>query len=147
MALAAFAAATITKAEPMATGFSAVKSGIVIFIVPFVFAFYPELLLIDEAILNPQPSGGEIYLPGYDGQMHLGALGVLLARLILALYLLSSALSSFDRYALPAWEVALRLLLAALVMTSIDAVWIGAIIATIILKIAHNRTGAQPRAI
>ncbi|MGI9402089.1 MAG: TRAP transporter large permease subunit, partial [Rhizobiaceae bacterium] len=41
VALAAFAAATITRAEPMATGFSAVKSGIVIFVVPFVFAFYP----------------------------------------------------------------------------------------------------------
>ena len=141
VALAAFAAATITKAEPMATGFSAVKSGIVIFIVPFIFAFYPELLLIDEAVLNPQPSGGEIYLPGYDGQVYLGALALLLARLVLALYLLSSALSGFDRHALPAWEVALRLLLAVLVMASIDVVWIGAVIATIALKVVHNRLG------
>ena len=51
VALAAFAASTITKADPMKTGFSAVRSGIVLFTIPFVFAVYPELLLIDKAIL------------------------------------------------------------------------------------------------
>jgi len=35
VALAAFAAATITKAEPMATGFAAVRVGIVMFVIPF----------------------------------------------------------------------------------------------------------------
>ena len=39
VALAAFAASTITKAEPMATGFSAVRSGIVMFAIPFVLRF------------------------------------------------------------------------------------------------------------
>ena len=73
VALAAFAAATITKAEPMATGFSAVKSGIVIFVVPFIFAFYPELLLITDAILDPQATGGNAYLPGYDGSSMIGS--------------------------------------------------------------------------
>jgi len=38
VAIAAFTAATITKAEPMSTAFSAVRSGIVIFVIPFVFA-------------------------------------------------------------------------------------------------------------
>jgi TRAP-type uncharacterized transport system fused permease subunit len=45
VALAAFAAASITKADPMKTGFSAVRSGIVMFTIPFVFALYPELKL------------------------------------------------------------------------------------------------------
>ena len=44
VALAAFAAASITNADPMRTGFSAVKSGIVMFTIPFVFAIYPCLL-------------------------------------------------------------------------------------------------------
>ena len=57
VALAAFAASTITKADPMKTGFSAVRSGIVLFTIPFVFAVYPELLLIDKAILDPQTAG------------------------------------------------------------------------------------------
>lgn len=143
VALAAFAAATITKAEPMATGFSAVKSGIVIFIVPFVFAFYPELLLIDEAIRDPQATGGNFYLPGYDGQVHLGALAILVARLIFALYLLSSALCGFDRHRLAPWEVVLRLVLAALVMASIKAIWIGAVITAVILIVLRNRPRAH----
>ena len=68
VALAAFAATTITKAEPMATGFSAVRSGIVMFVIPFVFALYPEILLIEAAVLDPGslPSAAK-YLPGYDG--------------------------------------------------------------------------------
>ena len=44
VALAAFTAASITKAEPMATGFSALRSGIVIFVIPYVFALNPEIL-------------------------------------------------------------------------------------------------------
>ena len=67
VALAAFAASTITKADPMATGFSAVRSGIVMFIIPFVFAMYPELLLIEAAVLDPTLSDLDAYLPGYDG--------------------------------------------------------------------------------
>ena len=51
VAIAAFAAATITKAEPMRTGFAAVKVGVVMFTIPFVFAWYPELLLIDDALM------------------------------------------------------------------------------------------------
>ncbi|MGI9366249.1 MAG: TRAP transporter large permease subunit, partial [Rhizobiaceae bacterium] len=140
VALAAFAAATITKAEPMATGFSAVKSGVVIFIVPFVFAFYPELLLIQEAILDPMQPSGTAFLPGYDGQFHLASLAILIARLVLALYLLSSALSAFDRYSLASWEIAARLLLALLLMVSIDAVWMGAVVATGAMMFIHYRS-------
>ncbi len=118
VALAAFAAATITKAEPMATGFSAVKVGIVMFVIPFVFALYPEILLIEAAVIDPSTTvGSEItYLPGYDGQVNWGALGWLLLRLLVALYLLASALARFDRTALPIWDVLLRLALALLIM-------------------------------
>ena len=117
VALAAFAAASITKAEPMKTGFSAVRSGIVMFIIPFVFALYPELLLIDAAVIDPSSTGGTItYLPGYDGQVYWTSLAWLLVRLALALYLIASALAQFDRTRLPFWEVILRLGLATMVM-------------------------------
>jgi len=143
VALAAFAAATITKAEPMATGFSAVKSGIVIFIVPFIFAFYPEILLIPDAFLNPQPTGGNLYLPGYDGAVVLGSLGVLLGRFLVVLYLVSSALSGFDRAPLAVWEVAARLALAVLVMISVDVIWVGALIAAFGLIFFNHRLRAH----
>jgi len=124
VAVAAFAAASITKAEPMATGFSAVRSGIVMFVIPFVFAMYPELLLIDAAVVDPSSKGAVIkYLPGYDGQIHWGRLAWLLARLVLALYLLSSALARFDRTALPFWDAGLRLVLCAGVMAGNPAVY------------------------
>ncbi len=114
VALAAFAAASITKADPLQTGFSAVKSGIVMFTIPFVFAVYPELLLIEQAVLNPGAGGG--YLPGYDGEIPTGWILFLSLRLMLALYLVSSALSAFDHKGLSVLEVLLRLAVAVLVM-------------------------------
>jgi len=144
VSLAAFAAATITKAEPMATGFSAVKSGIVMFVVPFIFSFYPELLLINDAILDPQSPGGTSYLPGYDGGFDAGAFALLLGRLILALYLVSSALAAFDTRPVPPWEIACRLALAALVLMEAEAVWVSAAAASVCLLFLRNR--ALPRA-
>ena len=114
VAIAAFAAASISRADPIATGLSAVRSGIVMFVIPFVFAFYPELLLIDAAVLDPVKQGK--YLAGYDGSIHVGALAWLLARLTLALYLLASALTRHDFEPMPWWEVAVRLVLFVVVL-------------------------------
>ncbi|WP_305986714.1 TRAP transporter large permease subunit [Roseibium sp. MMSF_3544] len=146
VALAAFAAATITKAEPMSTAFSAVRSGIVMFVVPFLFAFYPELLLISEAVLDPQATGGSVYLDGYDGQLHVGAMVLLLGRLLVALYLLSSALAAFDRKPLASWEIAVRLGLAVLLMFKTEAVWIGGAVATVLYLIFHHRPMSHAKA-
>ena len=122
----------------MATGFSAVKSGIVMFVVPFIFAFYPELLLINEAVLDPQSASGG-FLSGYDGRLDLVGLVPLLARLGLALYLLSSALAGFDRRRLPTWEIALRLGLAVLLMMKPETVWITAAVVSLGLLVLHAR--------
>ena len=150
VALAAFAASTITKAEPMATGFSAVRSGIVMFVIPFVFALYPELLLIVEAVIDPaSASGTDVkFLPGYDGTIDWGSLGLLIARLVLALYLLASALARFDRKPLAWWDAALRILLAATVMlgdvrmfvpaVAMAAVWLA------IHSVSTRRSSARP---
>lgn len=45
IALAAFAASTLTKADPMATGFAAMKFGWTAYLVPFLFVFSPTLIL------------------------------------------------------------------------------------------------------
>ena len=114
VALAAFAAASITNADPMKTGFSAVKSGIVMFTIPFIFAIYPELLLIKHAVIDPATG---LFLPGYDGRIDVGWLMFLIARLALALYLVSSAMAAFDYKALSPLQVGLRIILAILVVT------------------------------
>ncbi len=52
VALAAFAAAGLSGGDPMKTGFSAVKLAIAGFIVPFMFIYSPQLLLIDTTFLE-----------------------------------------------------------------------------------------------
>lgn len=142
VAVAAFAASTITKGEPMATGFSAVKSGVVMFIIPFVFALYPELLLIEAAMIDPASAatGVKQYLPGYDGSIDPLALGILLLRLVLALYLISSALAAFDHGPLSRWQVLLRLVIAVLLLCKPAWVFLPALVvaAGISLPIAHR---------
>jgi len=133
VALAAFAASSITKAEPMATGFSAVKSGIVIFIVPFIFAMYPEILLINDAVIDPSTTAmaGTQYLPGYSGELDVVALIWLLSRLVLTLYLISSALALYDFGPLSIPETIVRLGLAILVMIKLPMIYGPAIIASL----------------
>ena len=127
VALAAFAASTITKAEPMATGFSAVRSGIVMFTIPFVFAFYPELLLIDQALIDPT-SASNAPLPGYENGINFMGLAWLLARLILSLYLVATALAQFDSKSLSLVEVFTRLVLALAILMKPEIIQFAAII-------------------
>ncbi len=126
VALAAFAASTITKAEPMATGFSAVRSGIVMFVIPFVFAFYPELLLVDQALIDPS-SPSRAPLPGYENGVVLSTLLWLLARLVLALYLVASALAAHDARPLSALWIAVRLGVAIAVMARPEVIHLTAV--------------------
>ncbi len=135
VALAAFAASTITKADPMRTGFSAVKSGIVMFTLPFVFAIYPELLIIDKAVIDPQTG---LFLAGYDGTIDVAWLVFLFARLALGLYLVSSALSAFDQKALNSFEIIFRLTIAVLILFRPAEVFIPAIVVGAAIIIVHN---------
>lgn len=145
VALAAFAASTITHADPMRTGFSAVKSGIVMFVIPFVFAMYPEILLIDKAVINPA-SGSFAYLDGYDGTVHWEWLFLLLARVLLALFLLSSSLAAFDRKRLSSVEIAIRITLAVLIMFKPVEVFGPACITALALLGYHQFTSKVSRA-
>jgi TRAP transporter 4TM/12TM fusion protein len=135
VALAAFAASSITNADPMKTGFSAVKSGIVMFTIPFVFAIYPELLLIEQAIIDPA-SGA--FLPGHDGTIDIAWLGLLMGRLALALYLVSSAMAAYDRRALGVVQIAVRIILAVLVMVKPVEFYGPAVLASIAIILAHG---------
>jgi len=48
IALAAFAAATLTKADPMATGFVAMRFGWTAYVIPFLFVLSPTLLMFGD---------------------------------------------------------------------------------------------------
>ena len=140
VAIAAFAASTISKAEPLATGFSAVRAGIVVFTIPFVFAFYPEILLIEQAQIAQSLDGQttKSYLPGYDGTIDGPSLSWLLVRLVLALYLVASALTKFDSATLSTLEVIGRLLVAVLLLIKSPYICVTAFIVGIIMITLHK---------
>jgi TRAP transporter 4TM/12TM fusion protein len=50
IALAAFAAASLSRADPMATGFAAMKMGWVAYVIPFLFVLSPTLLGLGDTI-------------------------------------------------------------------------------------------------
>jgi len=150
VAVAAFAAASITRADPMATSFAAVRAGIVLFVLPFIFVAYPELLLIDAAKLDPATGMGAAarLLPGYSHGIDWAVLVVLVPRVMLSLYLISSALAAYDRGAMGAGERMLRLVLAVLVLLKPETVWLPATAAALGVILWHWRTArtAQPAA-
>ena len=137
VALADFAASTITKADPMATGFSAVRSGIVMFVIPFIFAFYPELLLVDQALIDPaSPSGAP--LKGYENGVQMSTLIWLLARLLLALYLVASALVAHDAKPLSFIWIMIRLATAVAILMRPETVHFTAIIFAFAMLAWHH---------
>ena len=126
VAVAAFAAASVAKTEPMRTGVAAVRVGIVMFVIPFVFAWYPELLLIEEAVTITNDMGQKVLMDGYSGQVDIVALLLLLLRLFFALYLLASALARFETKPMTLVEVTLRLVAFVLVLWQTDlGMWSG----------------------
>ena len=52
VALAAYAGSAIARSNPMRTAFNATKMAIAAFLIPYVFCFSPEMLLIDTTALN-----------------------------------------------------------------------------------------------
>ena len=93
VAMAAFAAAAIAGGGAISTAAAATRIGVVIFAIPFLFAFNPEMLIVSEA-------GGEATLIGFS---------YLILRLLAMVYLLASATSRFDLTRLSLFEVGARL--------------------------------------
>ena len=107
------------------------------FTIPFVFALYPELLLINQAVIDPATGA---FFDGYDGNVDVAWLGFLMARLALALYLVSSAMAAYDQRALGRGQIAVRILLAVLVMAKPAEIYAAAAAAGIGLILAHAVT-------
>ena len=95
--------------------------------------------------MDPGSAG---FLPGYDGTIDVGWLMFLVARLAVALFLVSSALTAYDRKALNGLEIAVRLAVAALIMVRPAEVYGPALAAgagVIALHLIRSRYAAQPQ--
>ena len=122
VAIAAYAAASIAEAPPLKTAFYALRLGVVKFLVPFAFAYYPVLLIVEE-------SGVSFNLPDF-----LSAL----VRLVFVIYLVSSATLGFDQRHLAWWEIFVRLALAVCILhISVTLHW-AAFAAGLVLVVWHN---------
>ncbi|MEL6125082.1 MAG: TRAP transporter fused permease subunit, partial [Pseudomonadota bacterium] len=118
VALAAFAAAPIAGADPVRTGFQAARLAMAGFIIPFVFVYHPALIYKLQVVFAW--FGGD--LPRSRAMIDLESvswldLGWVMLALALALWLLTSALTGFERGRLSGWERIARTVagLAALV--------------------------------
>ncbi len=96
VAIAAYAAASISGGAPLITSVYAMRIGLVKFVVPFIFAFYPVMLIVPESGVT------------FDSL----SFASIIFRMLVAIYLVSSSVIAFDRRRLPWWEIALRLALA-----------------------------------
>lgn len=99
VAIAAYAAAAISGGRPIGTAVDASRIGIMIFVIPFAFAYNPLMLTV--------PAAGAVFA--------WGPYLWLVAKLLLGIYLLGSALVRFDRHAL-SWPATLARVAAAVLL-------------------------------
>ncbi len=95
VALAAFAAAPIAKANPMETGFEATRLSIAGFIIPYLFVYHPDLLLV-------------------VGDLHVGGLIWALFIFAIATWGIATGLGGWEWMKLSIWQRAMRLFSAVL---------------------------------
>ena len=123
VAIAAYAAATISGGKPIRTSVDASRIGIMIFLIPFMFAYNPMMLSVDQENIQ------FAWLPW----------AWLMLKLIVSIPVLSSALIGFDKSKLNIFEIALRISCVVLMFVP-DGYWdlVGLGGATLIL-LAHRR--------
>ena len=119
VAIAAYAAAPIAQSNPMTTALQALKLSFVGFIVPFVFIYNPSLSLV----------------VGFET----GPFLWVIARLALAIWLMTTALGGVDRAPLPMWSRILRIALGVGVLFTFIEVQVAAVIAGLALLVVESR--------
>ena len=119
VAIAAYAAAPIAQSNPMTTALQALKLSFVGFIVPFVFIYNPALSLV----------------VGFE----VGPFVWVVARLALAIWLMTTALGGVDRAPLPMWSRILRTALGICVLLTFIEIQIAAAVAGLALLYVESR--------
>jgi len=122
VAIAAYAAAAISRGNPIGTAVEASRIGAMIFIIPFAFAYNPLILTVSAA-------GAEFALGPYL---------LLIAKLVTAIYLLGSALIRYDRSAL-GWPAVLLRVAASILLFApgFGSDLIGGALAVVLLGLHH----------
>ena len=129
VALAAYAAASIAGGGPIATSVAASRLGVMIFIIPFAFAYNPLILTVAQS--------GAVFT--------WGAWLLLLAKLALAIVVLASALARHDRVSLGWPQVLLRVVAAVLMFAPGAYTDVAGIVLALGLLALHRKAASAAR--
>ncbi|MEJ5219163.1 TRAP transporter fused permease subunit [Cognatishimia sp. D5M38] len=145
VALAAFAAAPIAGADPVQTGFQAARLALAGFLIPFVFVYHPAVLYQLQILFVW--FGGD--LPNSKAMIDIATvswldLGWIIFAFTLAIWLLSSALTGFEKNKLNGLERLLRVAVGFLVLVPGMIIAIPAACAGLGLVILHRFLGGEP---
>ncbi len=145
VALAAFAAAPIAGADPVRTGFQAARLALAGFIIPFVFVYHPAVLYKLQVLFGW--FGGEV--PTSKAMIDISSvtwldLGWILFAFTLAMWLLTSAVTGFEKNRLNILERILRSAAGIALLIPNMAVAGTALFAGIGLVIGHRFLGGDP---
>jgi len=128
VAIAAYAAAAISRGNPIGTAVEASRIGVMIFIIPFAFAYNPLILTVSDA-------GAEFALGPYL---------LLIIKLVVAIYVLGSALIRYDRSPL-SWPAVFFRAAASILLFApghgTDV--IGGVLAAVLLSMHHLKWRAR----
>ena len=145
VALAAFAAAPIAGADPVRTGFQAARLALAGFIIPFVFVYHPAVLYKLQVLFAW--FGGEV--PTSKAMIDIATvtwfdLGWIVIAFALSMWILTSALTGFEKNRLNSLERILRGIAGIALLIPNMAIAGPALLAGIGLVIGHRFLGGDP---
>lgn len=148
VALAAFAAAPIAGADPMRTGFQAARLSLSGFLIPFVFVYHPAVLYKLQVLF--QWFGEE--LPISRAMIDINTVswldfGWIVLAFTLSMWLLTSALTGFEKNRLNTIERMLRAVAGLVILVPNTLFALPAFICAIILIVGHRFLGGEPSSI
>ena len=145
VALAAFAAAPIAGADPVRTAFQAARLSLAGFLLPFVFVYHPALLYKLQVAFewfgeDPVSSRAMLDITTVSW----GDFWWIMLAFTLALWLITSALTGYDRNRLFGIERALRVLAGLALLAPQMSIAGPALGAALILIVGHRFLGGTP---
>lgn len=145
VALAAFAAAPIAGADPMRTGFQAARLSLAGFIIPFVFVYHPAVLYKLQVMFEwfgDEPVSSKAMID--IATVSWGDLGWITLAFALAMWLLTSALTGYEKNRLFLTERLLRTIVGIAVLLPIMGIALPAFLAGLVLIVSHRYLGGEP---
>ena len=118
VAIAAYAAAPIAGANPMRTGYQAIKLASVGFLIPFVLIYHPSISLV----------------VGFDWMSFIW----IMVRLPVLIWLVASSLVGVDRQPISAMERVIRFLLGVATLSTLFTIQAGTLVLGLALIVFHR---------